>query len=86
MKNEEVIISSIVSKKLNREFKNKVIQDALEYIVNESMKDKSLYPHFAEQDYITKEQIEIKKVGWDEINKNKHYWLSKYIEPDLRKT
>ena len=26
MKNEEVIISSIVSKKLNREFKNKVIQ------------------------------------------------------------
>jgi hypothetical protein len=86
MKNKEVLMRSIVSKKLNTEFKSKVIQDALEYIVNESMKDKSLYPHFAEQDHINKEQIEIKKVGWDEINKNKHSWLEKYIEPDPRET
>ena len=84
MKNEEVIISSIVSKKLNREFKNKVIQDSLERTVNECMKE--IYPYFSEQDYITKEQMEMKQQIWDEINKDKHYWLSKYIAPDLRKT
>jgi hypothetical protein len=39
---------------------------------------KDIYPDFAEQDYITEEQMQMKQRIWDEINIDKHDWLAKY--------
>ena len=76
MRNEPIPINTVVGRRFTSEYRKKVIQDALENIVNECMKD--IYPYFAEQEYITKDQMQMKQRIWDEINIDKHYWLAKY--------
>ena len=77
MRNEFTPINTVVGRRFTSEYRKKVIQDALENIVNECMKD--IYPDFAEQDYITEEQMQMKQRIWDEINIDKHDGLAKFL-------
>lgn len=81
MKNEELVIGSIVRKKLNRHYKDKIIKNALEDVVNECMKE--IYPYYSEQTSITAEQLITKTELWEEIDRETHYWLSKYQDKSI---